>query len=327
MLAHVKLGAKAVLIASPLLDGDAFDDLVSSYFPAPLRERFAEGIGGHRLRREIAATCLVNQIVDDGGMTHLFRMTEATTATVEEAARAYAATAAVFGFTERIARLRSAGLPADLLDDMTQRERTLLSRASRWFLEHRPQPLAYAAEVRRYADVERLTPMIDAWARPTIAEAVDAATADYVNRGADPELARSVARAPFRLHLLDVADVAEIADRGVDEIGDLAFAVLEHFAIDELLDAVVHLERTDNWHLLARLALRDDLHSLVRSLTLAILRLSEPDEDAEAKIADWESSRSTTLARVRSTVRGVLETPEPGLAGLTVAVRALRSIV
>ena len=327
VMAHVKLGAKAELIESRLLDGDAFDEVVLSYFPAPLRARFADGIEGHRLRREIAATCLVNQIVDDGGITFLFRTAEATTATIEEAARAYAATTAVFDFTGQIVRLRRAQLTASLLDDMTQYERTLLSRASRWFLEHRPQPLAAAAEVRRYADVVRLTPMIDAWARPTIARSIDAAAADFVERGADPELARSVARAPYRLHLLDVADVAEIADRGAEEIGDLAFAVLEHFAIDELLDAVAALERIDRWHLLARLALRDDLHSLVRALTLAILQLSEPEDGAEAKIADWESSRSTTLARVRGTVRGVLETPDPGVAGLTVAVRALRSVV
>ncbi|GAA3958935.1 NAD-glutamate dehydrogenase domain-containing protein [Gordonia caeni] len=327
VMAHVKLGAKAELIASSLLDGDVFDPLVHAYFPRPLRSRFAAGIDGHRLRREIAATCLVNQIVDDGGMTHLFRMTEATTATIEEAARAYAATAQVFGLTDEIARLRSSGLDVALLDEMTQRDRTLLSRASRWFLEHRPQPLAIAAEVRRYSVVADLTPKMDLWARPTIAAAIDSAATDFVSRGAGPELARQVARAPFRLHLLDIADLAEVADRDLDEVGDLAFAVLEHFAIDELLEAVGSQLRADRWHLLARLALRDDLHSLVRTLTLAILRLSEPGESAETKIADWESSRSTTLARVRATVDDVKASDDPGIAGLTVAVRALRSVV
>ncbi|WP_298444946.1 NAD-glutamate dehydrogenase domain-containing protein [Gordonia sp. (in: high G+C Gram-positive bacteria)] len=327
VMAHVKLGAKAELITTTLLDGEVFDELVSAYFPEPLRSRFSDGIGTHRLRREIAATCLVNKIVDDGGMSYLFRMTEATTATVEEAARAYAATAEVFGLGAQIARLRAAGLDAALLDDMTATERTLLNRSSRWFLEHRPQPLAIAAEVRRYRDIGGLTPFIDEWARPTIAGAIDAMAADFVRRGAEPGLARAVARAPYRLHLLDVADLAEIADRDLDEVGDLAFAVLEHFALDELLDAVNDQERVDRWHLLARLALRDDLHSLVRSLTLAILQLSEPGESAETKIADWESSRSTTLARVRATVDGVKSTPEPGIAGLTVAVRALRSLV
>ncbi|MFZ2509469.1 MAG: NAD-glutamate dehydrogenase domain-containing protein [Gordonia sp. (in: high G+C Gram-positive bacteria)] len=327
VMAHVKLDMKAELNGTALLDGDVFDPLVLNYFPEPLHARFADGIGVHRLRREIGATALVNLIVDDGGITYPFQMAEATTATAEDVARAFTATNAVFGFSEQIARLRGAVRDVALLDAMTRTERILLVRASRWFLEHRPQPLPIAAEVRRYAQVRRLTPLIDEWARPTIAEAIDRAAASFVERGADPELARSVAMAPYRLHLLDVADLSEIADRDQDEVGDLAFAVLERFAIDELLDAVGKQDGADRWHLLARLALRDDLHSLVRGLTLAILQLSEPEESAAAKIADWESARSTQLARVRATVSQVMAEETPGLAGLTVAVRALRSVV
>ncbi|GAC57569.1 putative NAD-dependent glutamate dehydrogenase [Gordonia hirsuta DSM 44140 = NBRC 16056] len=120
MMAHIKLNAKAELIASPLLDGDVFDSRVLDYFPARLAERFADGIRGHRLRREIAATCLVNQIVDDGGMLFLFRATEATTATTEEAARAFAATAQIFGLQRHdraVARRRSARRSARRPDD------------------------------------------------------------------------------------------------------------------------------------------------------------------------------------------------------------------
>ncbi|GAC57568.1 putative NAD-dependent glutamate dehydrogenase [Gordonia hirsuta DSM 44140 = NBRC 16056] len=223
--------------------------------------------------------------------------------------------------------MRGAGLPAGLLDDLTIAERTLLTRASRWFLEHRPQPLPIAAEVRRYHVVEQLTPLIAQWARPTIAGEIDRTAAAFIARGTGPVLAREVATAPYRLHLLDIADLAEIADRDPGEVGDLAFAVLEHFGIDQLLGAVSTLPRIDRWHLLARLALRDDLHFLVRSLTLAILRLSEPGEDAQMQITDWESARSTTLSRVRATVEGAMAAAEPGLAGLTVAVRALRSVV
>ncbi|GAA4750652.1 NAD-glutamate dehydrogenase [Gordonia alkaliphila] len=327
VMAHVKLQAKAELVASPLLDGDVFSPLVRVYFPVPLRERFADGIDGHSLRRELAATMLVNQMVDDGGITHLFRIGEATTATVTEIARAFTAVTEVFGFSAQIAALRAADLDAAVLDAMTQRARMLLSRASRWFLEHRPQPLAIAAEVRRYRDVAHLTDQIDGWARPTIAADLETVSADFVARGADPDLARAVARVPYRVHLLDIADLAEITDRAVAEVGDLAFAVLEHFAIDELLVAVEQQERRDRWHLLARLALRDDLHTLVRSITSAILALSDPGESAEAKIADWEQARSATLSRVLATVDEVKNATEPGVAGLTVAVRALRSVV
>ncbi|MFT4086247.1 MAG: NAD-glutamate dehydrogenase [Gordonia sp. (in: high G+C Gram-positive bacteria)] len=327
VMAHVKLNAKGVLLTSALGDNEFFDSLALDYFPGPLRERFADGIKHHRLHREIVITQLVNHIVDDGGMTYLYRMAESTTAGTEDAVRAYVVAARVFGLAELIGRIRAADVPVSVIDKMTVEARELTSRAGRWLLEHRPQPLAIAADSGRYARAAELTDRIEVWARPTIADAVDLLTDQYVGDGADPGLARDVARNRFRLHLLDVLDVAEITDRDPEEVGDLAFAVLEHYDIDELLAHVNALPRVDRWHLLARLALRDDLHSLVRAFTLAILEMSDPEESSELKIAEWESSRSTTLARVHGTLTELKESGDADFAALTVAVRALRSVV
>ncbi|MFM9376426.1 NAD-glutamate dehydrogenase domain-containing protein [Gordonia sp. VNK21] len=129
VMAQVKLRAKAELAGSALLDGEFFEPLARDYFPQPLAQRFGPGIAGHRLRPEIIATVLINQIVDDAGMTYLFRMTEATTARVEDAVRAYSVTAEVFGVTALIDRLRAEPVPVTAVDAMTERVRELIARA------------------------------------------------------------------------------------------------------------------------------------------------------------------------------------------------------
>jgi NAD-specific glutamate dehydrogenase len=48
------------------------------YFPTPLRERFAEQIDRHRLRREIIATQIGNQMVNISGISFDHRMLEDT---------------------------------------------------------------------------------------------------------------------------------------------------------------------------------------------------------------------------------------------------------
>jgi glutamate dehydrogenase len=48
----------------PYLDGELF-----GYFPRPLRERYADQIRRHRLRREIVATQLGNQMVNISGIS------------------------------------------------------------------------------------------------------------------------------------------------------------------------------------------------------------------------------------------------------------------
>ena len=50
----------------------------SNYFPTPLRERFADRMAEHRLRREIVTTVLVNEAVNRGGISFVFRAVEET---------------------------------------------------------------------------------------------------------------------------------------------------------------------------------------------------------------------------------------------------------
>ena len=62
-----------------------------AYFPARMRAAYAEEIGGHRLRREIVATQLANEMINAGGPTYPTRMAERAAADVGAVARAYMA--------------------------------------------------------------------------------------------------------------------------------------------------------------------------------------------------------------------------------------------
>ena len=121
--------------------------------------------------------------------------------------------------------------------------------------------------------------------------------------------------------------IRDSADRDPVEVGELYFAIMEHFGLEELLTAVSTLEYGDRWHALARLALRDDMHGALRALTLTILQSSEPDESAAEKISEWESSHSSRLSRVRTMLADIEQGPELDLATLSVAARQLRSLI
>lgn len=328
LLAHVKLAAKADLLAGDLPDNDVFEDRLAEYFPVPLRERFADAIRGHRLRRQIVATSLVNDVVDKGGLTHLFRLSEASGSSTNEGARAFVVASDVFGIAELLHRITHAPTNVAVGEDMTHYVRRLLFRASRWLLAFRPQPLAIAAEVTRYGGlVAELSPRIDEWMGPSSAADIDARTLRYAEAGVPADLARDVAVSLHRFCLLDIIDAAEIADRDPVEVGELYFAVMEHFGLEALLTAVSRLEYGDRWHSLARLALRDDLHGALRALTLTILEVGEPDESAAEKIAEWEASNASRLSRVRSMLTDIEDSGNQDLATLSVAARQLRSMI
>jgi len=78
------------VLDSALPDDPALQELVVDYFPPPLRESYGPQMREHRLRRELIATLVANQLVDRAGMTFAFRLGEETGAAPAQLARAYA---------------------------------------------------------------------------------------------------------------------------------------------------------------------------------------------------------------------------------------------
>ena len=328
LMAQVKLAAKSDLLASDLPDNDVFDGRLSRYFPTPLREAYPGTISTHRLRREIVTTTLVNDVVDKAGVTHLFRLGEGSGVSVEEGVRAYVVANKAFGMAELFDRITHAPVDVAMVDEMMLYTRRLLFRASRWLLAFRPQPLAMGAEMTRYTDrVTELSAVVAQWFGPTSAADVDERAAKYRSRGVPADLAHDVAISLHRFCLLDIIDAAEIADRDPAEVGELYFAAMEHFGLEELLTAVSDLEYGDRWHSLARLALRDDMHGALRAVTLKILEVSEPEESTGDKIREWEQSQASRLSRVRTMLGQIEESGTLDLATLSVAARQLRSLI
>ena len=213
-------------------------------------------------------------------------------ATATDAVRAYVVVTQVFDLPalwQEIDALDNV-VPTDVADAMVLETRRLLDRAARWLLSNRPQPLAVGAEINRFAGVlgklapKRAVDCCAAARREAVAE--DTRAAD-VAAGVPAALAARVALAAHTYGLLDVIEVAELAEQQtggatVDaqpgETAELYYALSDHLDIDQMLTSVSELERGNRWHALARLALRDDLYCSLRAITLDALRHSDPGD-------------------------------------------------
>ncbi|WP_433662808.1 NAD-glutamate dehydrogenase [Nocardia sp. CA-128927] len=328
LMAHVKLSLKADLLDTDLPDSPFFVTRLPDYFPTPLRDTFGAAIKKHRLRREILTTMIVNEMVDYGGITYAHRLSEETGATPTDSVRAFAAATEIFALPEMWARIRAADAATAVRDLLELETKRTLDRASRWFLSNRPQPIAVGAEINRYCqDVQALAPKVPGWLRGHHVATLTDQSAELIARGAPTDLATEVFGLLNLFPLLDIVDIADITDRDGDEVGALYYALNEHLKIDWLLEAVSHLERGDRWHSLARLALRDDMYSSLRSLTLDVLSAGDPEESADEKIAYWESKNQSRLGRARAALSELFESGTHDLATLSVAARQVRSMV
>jgi glutamate dehydrogenase len=142
LLAHTKIAATQEVLASELPDDPYLRQVLTGYFPTPLRDRYAGRMGDHRLHREIITTVIVNDMVDRSGTTFTFRLNEETGASVPEITAAWLVARAVFdlpGFWSELEALDgqvdSAVQVAALLEG-----RKLSERAARWLLHARRPP-------------------------------------------------------------------------------------------------------------------------------------------------------------------------------------------
>jgi glutamate dehydrogenase len=212
LLAHVKLDLKTEILGTELPDLPEFAARLAGYFPAAPRQRFPAALADHPLRREILATALVNDMVDQAGMSFAFRLGEDGAASVADAVRAYLAGCAVFGLPGLWAQIR--GLPAEVpivvIDELMGETRRLLDAVARWLLAHRPRPLAVAEETARLKPpLDQLTPRVPGMVRGQEAEAL-ARRADTMRASGVPAaLATRVAALPHAVGLLDIIEISQ----------------------------------------------------------------------------------------------------------------------
>ncbi|MFW0794972.1 NAD-glutamate dehydrogenase domain-containing protein [Gordonia sp. CPCC 205515] len=327
LAAHVKLAYKAQVEPSSLPDSPVMEAELRQYFPNLLREPFGDAVAEHRLRREIIANQIVNEMVDNAGITYAFRLGEETGADVVDATKAYKVAVEVFDLTGLWRAIREAGLDPAIEYDLIVESRRLVDRAARWFLTHRPQPLAIGAEIARFATaVQTLTPLVGALLRGSEAAAANDAALRWQDRGVPATIATPVSELLYWYSALDIIDVAEQTGCASAEVAEVYFALSERLSVDEFLLAISQLPKNSRWPTMARLSLRDDLYGALRAITRTVVAAGNGELAAATAITEWEQDHAARLNRVRP-ILGSLRDCELDITALAVAVRQLRGLV
>ncbi len=89
LLAYSKMHLYQTLLESDLVDQESTQVFLKQYFPEKTRKRYNAQIENHPLRREIIATMITNQIVDQAGCAFLNTLVQQSGATLIEGVAAY----------------------------------------------------------------------------------------------------------------------------------------------------------------------------------------------------------------------------------------------
>ncbi|MDQ2894572.1 MAG: NAD-glutamate dehydrogenase [Actinomycetota bacterium] len=330
LMAYTKIHLYEALLDSDLPEDPYLAHDLERYFPAPLPDRYRADMRGHRLRREIIATMVANQLVDQAGTTFAFRLSEETGAAIPLLARAYAVAREVFEMRDFWAEVQALDnrIEAGTQLSMLIAGRRLVERATRWLVRAQPRALDIELATERFRPGARLL----AGALPGVLEGQDRETFagsrdELTEAGVPLGLARRVASMPALLSVFDITEDATGSGREPELVSDIYFQLGARLGVDWLRDRILELPRADRWQALARAALRDDLYRLHRALTREVLVTVLAGQGSAPALAAWTQDNAHAIARADQVLADVKASGSYDMTTLPVALRELDNLV
>ena len=329
LLAHTKIMAAQEVRHSGLPDDPYLRRVLTGYFPTPLRERYAGRMTSHRLRREIITTAVANDMVDRAGITFSFRLNEETGASTPEIAAAWLVARAVFDMPGFWAHVEAMDGTVDTTAQIMAllEGRKLTERAVRWLLNFRRPPFDTQATIDFFsAGVLTVATGLPKLLAGRDLSGFEERRDSFVGRGVPEKLADRIAAMVPAYSAFDLVEIARGTGKSVEETAEVYFDLADRLQITRLRDRVTALPRDDRWNTMARNALRDDLYSAHAALARDVLTVTEP-ASPEHRLAAWVQRNDSAVRRATQTLTEIWENDAFTVATLSVAVRAVRTLV
>jgi glutamate dehydrogenase len=260
----------------------------------------------------------------------MFRFGEETGASTPDVARAYLVSREVF---EMPAFWRAVEALNNKVDAATQiamllEGRKLVERGARWLLGNRRPPLDLTTTARFFSEgAQGLLPHLPKLLAGRDLAAFEERRDAFVARGVPADLAESASVMVPAYSTFDLVEIAARTGRPVHDVAEVYFDLADRVQLSRLRERVIALPRDNRWNSMARAALRDDLYAAHATLTRDVLTHSEPGLDPEERLARWAEANSAAVARSRQTISEIWESDTFDLATLSVALRAIRTLV
>jgi glutamate dehydrogenase len=307
--------------------------------------KYAEAMKRHRLRREIIATVIDNDMVNICGPTFPRRLCASAGCDVTALAIGYAAAKAILRFDavwDAVAALdgqapavAQMALFAELAAVLRGQTFWMARRAAGKSAPRRGRAAKSGMSVRRLIDayrpaVDALKPLASDVLSPMEREQVENAVAVFVEAGAPEGLARQVAALRPLTTVADLCDLAGESRWPVAAVARIHHQIGGVLGFDVLRAAAGAMQTADPFERLAVRRLVEELLSEQTALTRAVMTFAagpEGAEDAAAAVASWAALRAQAVRAVKDTVRDIQETAEGwSFAKLTIANAALREL-
>lgn len=328
LLAYAKLDATEQLLASDVIDQPAFDQVRRDYFPEPVADRFADQADDHRLRRELVATLVANDVCNRMGITWATRTAIDLGVSLATVVAAYWIAREVIdadGLWRSIEELDGRAEP-ELQFEMKSTIDWLIDAFTRSYVRlGRTDDIAAAVADDREAFTE-LAEQAGATALPARRRTITETAERWIDLGIDEDLSERIAALPALTLVPGIALTARRSGRSVAECGRVYELVAERLPLQPINSRLRRFDARGRWERGQHRGLVDDLRRLHHAVARQAIAEGGEDEHPEALVDRFLDEHSAAVQRAVSLVRQVQAQTESNLDALAVAVRSLSEI-
>jgi glutamate dehydrogenase len=309
------------LEASAFVDEPWLERDLREYFPPAVVKRFGHLLAEHPLRRELICMVNANSVVNALGPTFISQLVMERGVEPADIVRAFRIAREVTGADARwevVERMEGADRAAQL-ELMTGLD-SLVEATTRWYLAWEPGGDIEHTIAAGREGFERLEAVIAQLGTDEHRRRRDQTAERLVAQGVPEAAARAHAVRPELVHAPDMVSVAGVSGRPIEDVARVFFEVGELLRLDWVQAELERIPATSRMQRWALQAVREDAFQVRRELAGAVLA------EADGDVARFLEDRADRVARLNAFLRSLAREGDPDLAGLTLAVRQLRSI-
>ena len=328
LLSYCKMDFFQKLLDSNLPDDDYLGYEIEQYFPDLMNRLYKEQIHGHRLKREIIATQITNNLIGNMGTTFYLRTYELTGKSAQDICSAYIV-ASDFSANDTLAqKVQSLDNKVDSATQMEIFNRLcrFLESTAIWILRSFVQPIDMKSLIDRYSmPYEELCCNLDKILSAAAQKRYTRIFEHFTESGVPEDLAQEITSRDILNNGIDIVDIALKHSSSVLDAGKLYFEVANVLSIEWIYKRIALLNVNNIWHERARFSLLNDLRSHQSEIAGTILASSTGGKEDKA-FSQWQKHNGQQIESLDIKVKALKQETSVDFSMLSVLVSELGTL-
>jgi glutamate dehydrogenase len=318
-----KMHLKSILLDSPLPDQDFLRPVLHGYFPAIVAEKFSAQVEKHKLRRQIVAALVANQIVEDIGPTTVHQLATAYDIPFHGVASVLISAFELLDFTNLKKELTGLESPTTVSNiySMLNRAASAIENMARWILDRHLISLSPVEITNIYRNgYLSIASSLRDLLQPDEIDHFDDQRKQLLELGLSDQTVAILSSLPYALVLMDAVDIAQQLGLKPLPVATAFSKLYDVLNIRVLVERSVRSKTNDPWE---ESALRSILLQIRRFLSMIVLSALKQSDGADDALDRFCERNAGPIATVNEVANAALKS-NINLAKLMVIAQRMR---